>query len=387
MTRRKHQKIFLITILSLLILQFSTPSFSLVSVLGKQADQERFSSVVRVYWVEAGANGEGTSESSPAGNITYILDTYNLTNSVVRVKPGIYNAQIERFPLTLNYDGVTLEATGSPSDTIIYGPSGIEEDYSLVKVTAEEITVRGFTIKNYGMAILVESSRNTIEGNYIANNKMGIDLAGSNNIVKDNTIKNNTEIGMGIGGSSNVITKNTITANNYGVSISGSNNTVKGNTITNNKWFGVDIGGSSNMIIGNTITENEGIGITAHGSDNTVRDNIINSNSIGISISYSMNNLIKDNNVSNNRGYGILLEDTSNNTIEGNTITNNSKEGIKLSLNVDDTTIRNNTIRHNGVGDSIFILFEGLPTLALGVGVAFLTVFIAFHFFKKRRES
>lgn len=85
-----------------------------------------------------------------------------------------------------------------------------------------------------------------------------------------------------------------------------------------------------------------------------------------------------------------MLEDTSNNTIEGNIITNNRKKGIKLSLNVDNTTIRNNTIRHNGVMGNTFILLEGLPKLALAtvsVGIAFLTAFIAFCFFRKKRGA
>ena len=403
----KYQKMFLITILSLLILQLFTFSLPLASVSGKQDGQEEncpegcelwqitwketrqesFSSTAETYWVEAGASGEGTSENSPAGNITYILDTYNLTNSIVKVKPGAYDAQIERFPLTLNDTSVTLEATGSPSDTIIYGPGGVEEDYPLIKVAADEITVRHFAIKNYGMAILVTSPRNTIEGNYIANNKWGIVLAGSSNMVRDNTITNNTEIGVGIGGSSNMITKNNITANNGGVGIGGSNNTVKGNTITNNK-SGVGVGGSSNTIIGNTITENVRTGVGITGSNHIVKGNTIKSNNIGVSIDHSMNNLVKDNNISNNRGYGIFLEDTSNNTIEGNIITNNRKKGIKLSLNVDNTTIRDNTIRYNGVMGNIFILLEGLPTLALAtvsVGIAFLTVFIAFYVLKKKK--
>lgn len=162
--------------------------------------------VWETYWVEAGANGEGTSENSPAGNITYILDTYNLTNSIVKVKPGTYNAQIERFPLTLNDTSVTLEATGSPSDTIIYGPGGVEEDYPLIKVAADEITIRRFTIKNYGMAILVTSSRNTIQGSLITNNKWGICLEGSSNIVKGNTIKSNN-IGVSIDHSMNNLVK------------------------------------------------------------------------------------------------------------------------------------------------------------------------------------
>ena len=384
-------------------------SLPLASVSGKQVDQEEnhpegcelwqitwretkqesFSSTAETYWVEAGANGEGTSENSPAGNITYILDTYNLTNSIVKVKPGTYNAQIERFPLTLNDTSVTLEATGSPSDTIIYGPGGIEEDYPLIKVAADEITIRRFTIKNYGTAILVTSSRNTIQGNYIANNKEGIGLVGSGNTVGDNTITNNTEIGVGIEGSSNMIIGNTITENNNGVSIGGSNNTVKGNTITNNKE-GVSVGGSKNMIIGNTITENVRKGVDITGSNHIVKGNTIKSNNIGVSIDHSMNNLVKDNNISNNWGYGIFLEDTSNNTIEGNIITNNRKKGIKLSLNVDNTTIRNNTIRHNGVMGNIFNLLEGFPTLALatvGVGIAFFAAFIAFYLFKKKRGA
>lgn len=388
--------IFLIAVLSLLIVQLFTIYFPLGLVSGRQTGQESFSSTIKTYWVEVGARGDGRSEDFPAGNITYILDTYVLTDSTVKVKPGIYNAQIETFPLTLDDRGVTIEATGNPSDTIIYGPGWIEEDYPLIELAADETTIRGFTIGNWGVAVSVTSSMNTIQGNHITNNKWGIRLKDtlhstcSSNMIRDNTVTNNTDVGINIEGSNNMITKNNITANGIGVNAGGWNNTVKGNTITNN-GDGITVVGMNNMIIGNII-ENAwyGVHITAGSSDNLIEDNTINSNHIGVCIDHSTDNLVKENNVSNNRGYGILLEDTSYNTIEGNIISNNGKNGIKLSLNVDNTTIRNNVIRHNGVGGDIFILFRGLPTLNLAtvsVGIAFLTAFVAFHFFKSKRES
>lgn len=390
-----RQKILFVLVFSLLVFQLLTPSLPPVWVSGKQVDQEgsqeRFSSRVETYWVEAGAKGTGESENNPAGNLTYLLDTYNLTDKVVKVKPGTYDAHNERFPLTLNHKGVTIEATSSPSDTIIYGPGLVEEDYPLIKMVAGGITIRGFTIGNYAIALLVISSGNMIQGNYITNNRDGIHLRGSKNVVRDNTITDN-EIGVAVGGSNQLVTENNITANRmFGVSLdSCSNTTVKSNTITNNGLGIIAPGCANSKIVGNAITENGGYGVwvTAASSNNLIEGNMISGNSLGIFITCTGNTLVKNNSITNNRGYGILLEDTSHNTIEGNIITNNGKKAIKISLNVDDTTIRNNIIRDNGLTGNPFILLQrwspqALATIGIGIAAIALTVL---YFYKRKRE-
>ena len=55
-----------------------------------------------IYWVEAGETGDGSSETTPAGNITYILDTYDIEDKIIKVKEGIYNTSIETFPLEID---------------------------------------------------------------------------------------------------------------------------------------------------------------------------------------------------------------------------------------------------------------------------------------------
>ncbi|NIQ07800.1 MAG: hypothetical protein GWO20_19405, partial [Candidatus Korarchaeota archaeon] len=136
------------------------------------------------YWVEAGGNGNGTSDVNPAGNITYVLNnlTSPSTYDTIKVQPGTYNRTIESFPLQMNTAHVSLTATTNASTTIIYGTGNTTG----IEVTTSNITINGFTIKHhankwYDAAILLNGSSNTtITGNTITNNGDGIRLWYSN---------------------------------------------------------------------------------------------------------------------------------------------------------------------------------------------------------------
>jgi parallel beta-helix repeat protein len=310
----------------------------------------------RVFWVEAGASGDGRSEDSPAGNITYVLEAYDLTDSIVRVKPGVYNAQIERFPIILNDRGLTLEAVSDdPSDTIIHGP-GIKEDEIeenvVIKVVADKITIKGFTIKEGNRGIFVVSPYNIIYGNIITNNRNGISIwewfipgrvwwRGSNNTVKDNIITRN---GVGViiqVSSENRIVENIIVRNGYGVKLfDGENNVVKGNLIGNN--------------------------------------------SIGVSLeSFDRGNLIAYNNISYNRRYGVFVsESASDNTIEGNIIAYNGKKNIWISP---WPWGAENIIKNNIIKDQDFIRKELLsPTLIASIITLSLAISVGFYLLKRK---
>jgi parallel beta-helix repeat protein len=163
---------------------------------------------------------------------------------------------------------VTLRGIGHP----VVDASGSD---SAITLTADGITLVGFTATNSGSfeiaaGIMVTSNDNTITGNNVSNNNYG---------------------GIFLWDSSN-------------------NNTITGNNVSNNSKDGIWLWNSSN----NNITGNK----------------VSNNNNDGICLWDSSNNTITGNKVSNNNGCGIFLDDSSNNTITGNNVSNNSKDGIWL---------------------------------------------------------
>ncbi|NIQ05767.1 MAG: hypothetical protein GWO20_08590 [Candidatus Korarchaeota archaeon] len=232
------------------------------------------------YWVDAGANGDGTSEANSAGNITYVLKNLVTasTYDTIKVKPGVYNHTIESSPLHVDTAHVTLTSTAGASATVING-TGETDD---IKVTASNITINGFTIINTEIGIyLGASTNNTITNNIITDNTLdGIHLfQSSNTTVADNIIINNSREGISLGHSSkNTIESNTITKTRRGIFLhTSSNTTVAGNTITTN-GHGINLFISSNTTITkNTITTNgRGIYLEASSTGNLVyRNNFI----------------------------------------------------------------------------------------------------------------
>jgi parallel beta-helix repeat protein len=388
-------------VLFLYVFQLLTFSLLFVLALTGQGVQTGM-----VFWVEAGASGNGRSEDDPAGNITYLLEAYDLANSIVKVKPGVYDAQIERFPLVLDDEGLVLEAVGDdPSDTIIRGPGikGIKEGEIeksvVIKVVADKTTIKGFTIKEGNIGIFIISPYNVIYGNIIVNNWRGIGIVeswfipdergpvwwrGSNNTIRGNLIINNTDRGIGIASDNNLIIENNVTANKLaGISIGdGYNNTVGGNVITRN-GIGVWLSGGNNRVVENTIVMN-GYGVELLDSENNVVEgNVIENNSVGVSLEhFDTGNLIVNNSISYNKRYGVFVaEEAYNNTIEENVIAYNGEKNIWISLwEVPDNTIRNNIIKDHGL-----IGKESLsPTLIASVITISLALPIGFYLLKRK---
>lgn len=286
------------------------------------------------YWVDDDGRGNGTSESSPAGNITYILETYDVTNAVIKVKPGVYNSSVEDFPLVIRCENITLESTGGPEVTIIKG-----ERETGFNVTADHTMIRGFTISNFGndwweAGIRLNSRGNRITGNIINNNYYyGIYLRSSGN---------------------NIITNNTINNNEHGTRLSSSNNSIiANNTINNNRWDGIDLEfASSNNIITNNIIGNsclEGIELRESGN-NSITNNTISDTSNGIQLRNSGNNTITNNAINNTNGrYGLLIKAGSNsNRVLRNNISG-CNYGILMRASTNNTLVQND-LRRNSVG-------------------------------------
>lgn len=171
---------------------------------------------------------------------------------------------------------------------------------NVISILADNVTVRGFHIRNSGIssdsAIRIEHAK----GNCIIDNR----FTGSFDGVGVQTSSNNT------------ISNNVATDNSYGIRIYlSSNNMISGNTVSFSAYDGIRVDTSSNNVISNNSILNnyDGLGLYTS-SNNLVTGNVVSGNWDGIALSTSTNNTVTRNSiVSNIRG--ILLAHTSINNI------------------------------------------------------------------------
>jgi parallel beta-helix repeat protein len=208
---------------------------------------------------------------------------------------------------------------------------------SIIYITADNVTITGFTIKEsaygYDSVYLYNSTGNNITNNIVKNSYCGVHLYNStDNIICDNII---TECEYGIllyNSSSNDLSTNAIANNNDGIHLDISNNNhLSGNNITLSMGNGIYLFQSSNNIISaSTLSQNGARGIRLHNStDNAFSENTVSENQRGFDLYESANNTLFYNTVSNNTD-GILLMHSDQNIIQANTIINNSQYGLRL---------------------------------------------------------
>lgn len=234
------------------------------------------------------------------------------------VPPGVYHEQlvIEKSVRLLG-KGATIDGGGA-GDVVV--------------VNANDVELRGFTIRNSGRAVSQEPS--------------GVRLLGHGTVLASNTIE---DVYFGvhiIGGGHHQIEFNTIRPDKrvdpewrgHGISMWNSEgNIIRRNTIRDAK-DGLFISFSHhNFVHGNTITRNR-FGLHYMSSeDNRFTENVIDDNMAGALVMSSKRLFLKDNQISNNR--------------RGNTAM-----GLLLK-NVDDLWAQDNRITGNGTG----ILMEDTP--------------------------
>lgn len=195
--------------------------------------------------------GPGGSPTYDYADIQDAIDAANESGGdIINVYSGTYNEY-----LTID-KSLTLTGAGSGTKSI----SGSDEYKHTIEVTANDVSISGFTIDNsVGMN----------------NHKSGVFLSSSENCEISNNIINNADSGIYITTSiSNTINGNIIENNiAQGITITASsNNELHGNTIQNNNQLGVYIssGSSSNEIYQNTITGNNGYGLRIVASNNNI---------------------------------------------------------------------------------------------------------------------
>jgi parallel beta-helix repeat protein len=224
----------------------------------------------------------------------------------------------------------------------------------VVYVSADFVTIRGFTIQNSG----------SYWNNYLDIYDAGLELKSNYNIICDNIIANNNFFGVILDNSSyNVYISDNIITNNYATGIilanSSNNNRIFSNSITNND-FGcrIVLSSNNNNLFKNNIKDNlvDGV-VLVESSKNGVYKNIISNNGFcGLKLEfYNYNTTISYNIISNNGKCGLDIEyNNCNNTASENIILNNGEEGIDLHHLCNNNLILQNTIKNNKIGIDIF---------------------------------
>jgi parallel beta-helix repeat protein len=214
------------------------------------------------------------------------------------------------------------------------------------------------SISNYnlgnGLYIIGESLRCVVEKNtFNFNRRSGISLGdSSSHIIKNNNCSENNESGIYIysNGPSNKIINNTCFSNRlYGINIESSKNLVKNNDLISN-LNGLRLVADNNLIQENNILNNE-MGINEIDLFNEGSSNVIENNIIAFNTKHGIQNgqydRISYNDISNNNWSGINL--TSANSVIDNNLIMHNQDGI-TGQNIDETTIKYNTISKNGDG-------------------------------------
>lgn len=179
-----------------------------------------------------------------------------------------------------------------------------KEDYDVILIKVDGVTVKGFTLQNtgsgcypdYDNGIEVHSNNNTIMDNIIKDTKMGIQLSEE---VKYKGHENNLS-------NNNIIEGNIIMENSFAgiYLISSNDNLIKRNIISNNEYHGVFLltDNCRNQIAQNIISNHSQVGVfILGGSNNTILQNHIVDNKVyGVSISSSSLNYINYNNIYDN---------------------------------------------------------------------------------------
>ena len=224
----------------------------------------------------------------------------------IQVPPGTYAG-----PLLIDKP-VILEGQGMP--VIDSGGQG-----DVVTISAPDVTLRGFVIRNSGTSLDHENAgitgtgaRVTIENNRLEDVLFGIylkDAPGS--IVRNNTV-HGKDLEMGVRGD--------------GLRLwYCADSLLEGNHVADSRdmivWF------SPNSVVRGNVVERSRYGLHFMVNENDLAENnVLRDNSVGIYLMYGDNYTVRNNLLYNNRGqsgYGLALKDVNGAVIEGNFFVSN----------------------------------------------------------------
>jgi|GEM_PF-3075902 len=257
--------------------------------------------------------------------------TASVNGDIINVAAGTYEEH-----LTINKQ-ITLVGADKTTTIIDGTDTGV-----VVTITASNVTLKNFTIKNSGTNIttdagigLVGVSGVTVKDNIITNNVTGIAvMSSSGNTITDNTISNSARYGI------------VLEEYPYVPGVFSTSNTISGNTMTANARDGIYVGKDCNS---NTINDNTISGATGTTEINDKGSSIFEAN--GIYFWKSANNTVTGNTISSNTlGYGIEIYGSKSNTITDNEITGN-KDGFHIR-NINEETYPGYSIRDNNISNN-----------------------------------
>lgn len=235
----------------------------------------------------------------------------------------------------------------SKFNTIIDG----EGSGNVILVSADNVTLAGFTIQNSGSILAVggvcmdHSLGNRIIGNILRNNEYGVYVSySSQNLILNNTFSNNS---YGIGSPSsanNTISQNDFLRNSHGIWLSYSvSNTICGNNVSSNLVEGILLSACTNNIFSeNRVINNiNGFHIISS-THNDFFGNNVSMNQQAFLLSASSFNTFSRNNVSLNN-YCAVLGASRNNIFSSNYIVNNMNS-FRIVTSHQNTIVHNNFI-------------------------------------------
>lgn len=256
--------------------------------------------------------------------------------ATVRVPAGTY---VEHLRIQ---KAITLEADG----VVVIDGDGSGD---IVEISAADVTLRGFTIRNTGIdldkenaAIRATAPRVTLEGNTLTNILFGIDLRES----PDSRI-----IGNRIGGKDLEIARR-----GDGLRLWRSDRAVVADNVIHDGrdailWY------SAHVVVRNNRAFDSRYGLHLMFSDDiTIEDNVFTRNSVGIYLMYSTGVTIRRNQLLRNRGpsgYGLGLKEADRFTVCDNLIIGN-RSGVYIDgspfTHEQPGVFSGNTLAYNDVG-------------------------------------
>lgn len=259
-----------------------------------------------------------------------------------------------------------------------------EGEGDVIKITADYVSISGFSIRNSGdtwkdAGIRMESDYNEITNNSCSQNYVGIHLEKSKQCtITNNSCTNNDGAGISLKDTYEItITNNTCSSNNDdGIRLRDSHhciltdNTLKENGITIFgilwDWFRNDIAITNTVngkpvhflknVTDSIVPEGAGQVIMANCSEITVENQNCSNGSIGILIGYSSNITLDNITSTGNTFSGIYVYRSNYCTISNSTCSSNDRCGIWL-FSSHNCIIRSSRCSNNGYGG--IYLYEG----------------------------
>jgi parallel beta-helix repeat protein len=309
---------------------------------------EKSSSISRGDWLYVGGSGPW--------NYSRIIDAVNDASDGDTV--FVYNDSSPYYENTI-WINASINLIGENRNTTIIDGKGGGGPTDVIRISANKVKVTGFTIKNCSgtfedTGIYISHAKDhginhyrdiktvfntNISGNIFINTATGImEIKTFHTIISGNLI---TSVGIPDG------FKNTT---NFGIGSGTASSTIRGNTILNPRVSGMDFSYTHCLVEGNVISNgtqpSNHRGIVQMFSSNRIIGNTITNFWYGISLDFSIMNIISQNNISQCH-LGIFVTESVFNFVTNNNITFCEDYGVLFYYSIFTFVKENNFINNN----------------------------------------